>query len=307
MRLALSSLSLCETVLYRCGSFSILSIRRVFSQVSMTLRQNDVFQVDAYPLSQLSTLPRKYKYVKTIHFLRHAEGTHNVNNQYRDLCNLDARLTRDGVAQCEALRESAVFENGHKNNVEPPHTSCDLIVTSTLTRCVQTAQLCFPHLSSVPWLAHELVRETVNFACDRRRPISTLRTEFPMIDFSNVPEEEDAIWNEYDVRLGSDWDYHRESAELHRVANRGRAFLSWLSRRTEQNIIVCTHSAFLRCILSWGHPGGVYSMKDQTLDDRRDPGPDVPLFIYCGDKDFEEQMRADYKNCELRSLVIAFD
>lgn len=128
-----------------------------------------------------------------------------------------------------------------------------------------------------------------------------------MIDFAHVTEEEDAIWNEYDARLGSDWDHHRESAELYQVANRGRAFLRWISTRTERNIIVCTHSAFLRCILSWGHPGGVYCMMAQTLDDRRDPGPEVPLFNYCGDKDFEEQMRADYKNCELRSLVIAFD
>ena len=272
-------------------------------------KHNDVVKVDAYPLSQLSTLPKKYTQVKIVHFVRHAEGTHNVNNQYRDMRNFDARLTLNGIDQCVALRESATLESEHNNNTmeTPPHASCDLIVTSTMTRCAQTTQFSFPHLSHVPWVAHESIRETVNYACDRRRPISELRVEFPMIDFSHVMEDEDAIWNEYDERLGSDWDHHRESAELYQVANRGRTFLNWLSQRMEQNVIVCTHSAFLRCILSWGRAGGVYSMMDQTLDDRRYRGRELPLFNYCGDEDFEEHMRSDFKNCELRSLVIAFD
>ena len=308
MRIALCILALNEAAVSRCESFPVFLRRRVSSPASMTT-QSDVVNVDAYPLSQLSMLPKKYTQVKIIHFLRHAEGTHNVNNQYRDILNLDARLTLNGMAQCIALRESAILKSGQSyNKMELPLASCELIVTSTLTRCAQTAQFCFPHLSDVvPWVAHESIRETVNYACDRRRPISDLRREFPKIDFSHVSEDKDVIWDEYDARLGSDWDCHRESAELYRVADRGRSFLNWLSQRTEQNVIVCTHSAFLRCIMSWGHDGGVKFMMDQTLDDRRDSGREIPLFNYCGDQDFEEQMRADFKNCEMRSLVIAFD
>jgi broad specificity phosphatase PhoE len=275
-----------------CESLQVLSIRRFSDQVSMTIKTSAYI----YPLSQLTALRPKHKTVKTVHFIRHAEGYHNVNNQYRDIINLDARLTPKGVAQCEAFASERAL---------PPH-SVDLIVTSSMTRCIQTALLCFPDRNA-PVLAHESIRETVNYACDRRRPLSQIRQEFPSVDFSNVEHEDDAIWNEYMARVGHNWDAHRESAELYRVADRGRTFLAWLSQRSEANIVVCTHSAFLRCILSWGHEGGVQSIMDQTLDDRQAPGPDVPVLGYCGDNNFERQMRADYDNCEMRSFAIVFD
>jgi broad specificity phosphatase PhoE len=258
----------------------------------MTLKNT----VHTYPLSQFTTLQQEHKNVKTVHFIRHAEGFHNVNNQYRDEINLDARLTPKGVAQCEAFAS--------KRSI-PTH-AVDLIVTSSMTRCIQTALQCFPDREA-PVLALESIRETVNYACDRRRPLSIIREEFPTVDFSNVEDEDDAIWNEYNARVGHDWDAHRESAELYRVADRGRTFLTWLSQRNEENVVVCTHSAFLRCILSWGHDGGVKSIMDQTLDDRQAPGPDVPVLGYCGDNNFERQMRADYDNCEMRSFAIVFD
>lgn len=275
-----------------CESLQVWRSRRFSYQVSMKMATS----VHTYPLSQLTTLRKTHKNVKTVHFIRHAEGFHNVNNQYRDEINLDARLTPKGVAQCEAFASEQVL---------PPH-SVDLIVTSSMTRCIQTALLCFPDRNA-PVLAHESIRETVNYACDRRRPLSHIREEFPTVDFSHVEHEDDAIWNEYIARVGLDWDAHRESAELYRVADRGRTFLAWLSQRNEANIVVCTHSAFLRCILSWGHQGGVQSIMDQTLDDRQAPGPDVPVLGYGGDNNFERQMRADYENCELRSFAIVFN
>lgn len=265
--------------------------------------------INAYPLSQLPDLEKKYTNLKILHVVRHAEGTHNVGKQYRDERFLDARLTSKGSKQCQALSlECSRAEKGSLLDVR----NCKLVITSTMTRCIQTALQSFPQLEkdpSIKFIAQESIRETVNYVCDRRRQTSTIKEEFPRIDFSQVISEDDSLWNAYLDRLGPppSWDSHRESAELWKVADRGREFLKWLKEQPEKEAIVCTHSAFLRCILGWGQDGGVESLMTQSLDERSNPQEDVPLLHYCGDIAFEEYMRADYKNCEMRSFVLVFD
>ena len=277
----------------------------------MASTQEEVLRsVDVFPLSQHSALPQDYKHVKVIHFIRHAEGQHNVHRNYNDVCNFDARLTFKGIEQCEAFSMAMKWERSNANSSvkHQNHSLCDLIVTSTLTRCLQTAELCFPNLrGQVPWVANDLIRETVNHICDKRRPISEVSAEFPFVDFANVKEDEDELWNRYETRLGPHWTNSRESAELYQVANRGRMFVNWLCQRAERNVVVCSHSAFFRCIVGWGQAGGVYRLPAQTLDDRHEPKPDIPIFNYFGDESFEQQMRADFRNCELRSFVIAYN
>lgn len=270
------------------------SVSSTAATTSMKMTKQPVY--NAYPLHQLDELQQKFSNVKVVHIIRHAEGFHNVNNQYKHAALLDARLTEKGLAQCQEKATEG----------SPP---ADLVITSTMTRCIQTALHSFPSLvdkPEIPFLAHESIRETVNYECDRRRPISEIRQEFPRVDFSHVQEEEDEIWNGYEVRIGQ-WEKHRESSELHKVAERGRAFWTWLSKRDEEEVIVCTHSAFLRCILSWGQEGGVEFAMSQLLDDREDPGPDVPLKRYRGDEKFEQYVRRDFANCEMRSFVLVFD
>lgn len=282
---------------------------------------------NAYPLSRLADLKKQYKNVKTIHMIRHAQGTHNVNDEYKDEVHLDARLTDLGVAQCQV-----VADDMHTSSLNPA-AYADLIVTSTLTRCIQTALYCFPTLvaakgenNNIPIVAHEDIRETVNFAADRRRPLSHISAEYPQVDFSDTEHEHDKLWYAYNERLGLDWDSIRESAELHKVAERGRSFWKYLAKRSEEKVIVCTHSAFLRCTLSWGQEGGVQWMPPQTLDDRHHtsknknksgvnddsssaalPPDDVPLLNYNGDKAFEDYVRKEYANCELRSFCVVFE
>jgi broad specificity phosphatase PhoE len=263
-----------------------------------------------------SLLPDSYDHFKLIHVVRHAQGTHNVNKNYRDEINLDARLTELGRTQCEKLAQ------------QESHLSVDLVVTSPLTRCVQTALYSFPqHViasssssRNVPFVAHESLRETVNFKCDQRRTISEIASEFgEMVDFSVCHVDEDYIWKDYEARLGSDYDDHRESAELHVVAERGRRFFQWLQGRPEQRVVVCTHSAFLRCLKSWGHPGGVPMQVTQSLTDPQllqdkdvmhKLHPPVVQYHRRGDSDehekFERWMRSDYENAEMRSFVVAF-
>jgi len=273
--------------------------------------------MEIHPLSSESDLLSKQSMaewtrngmdVKKVHFVRHAEGTHNVEQKYRCISNLDARLTNRGEKQCADL--AAALQASSSSILD----NAELVVTSPLTRCIQTAMQCFPTLLSssaerkVPFVALESIRETVNYNCDRRRPTCQIVDEFPMVNFDELSEHpDDPIWNAYEESLaGSDYyDFHRESAELHKVAERGRDFFHWLAAREEKEIVVCTHSAFLRCVLSWGLKGGVQWMPPQHLDTRTQPNKeDTPVVTYCGDQAFETKMRSDYANCELKSFLL---
>ena len=196
------------------------------------------------------------------------QGTHNVDQNgvtLRDPANHDARLTPFGEQQCEALSLS-LRRDGRV-------AGATLVVTSPLTRCVQTALLCFEGrvADDARFVAHESVRETLNFACDARRGSDALTREFASrgVDFSLVVDPEDAIdrasaspyardplWRKYEAVVGDarEWDDHRESCDLVSVADRARAFFAWLETRDEREVAVSSHSAFMRCLFSWGTP-----------------------------------------------------
>jgi len=167
--------------------------------------------------------------------VRHAQGDHNVAGE-QDYTNyqseqwFDAALTDLGKQQCDALAS--------QHGVT---ASAELLVVSPLTRTLQTATLSFPTLvgsARIPWLAHECVREQTGFhPCDRRRNISEVAALFPHVDFALVKDNEaDPL---YDACGGA-----REPDE--KVADRSRAFFAWLATRPEKEVIVVTHSAFLR-------------------------------------------------------------
>ena len=255
--------------------------------------------------------------VKVLHLIRHAEGHHNVNQEYRDIRNLDARLTLTGIEQCRELSQKIQQAAAAAAAAEPSSPlsdlagKTDLIVTSPLTRCIQTTLVA---LSAVirerqpPVIAHESIRETVNYNCDRRRSVTELSREFGTIDFSGIETDHDGVWDAYVERLGGDetWTRHRESAELHVVAERGSQFFQWLQSRPERHVTVCTHSAFLRCILHYGLGTGVPWQPEQLLDDRND-NKSVPVVRYCGgDEAANSWLRSDYANCEIRSMIVHF-
>ena len=60
---------------------------------------------DVYPLSEREPLEQTGRDVRVLHIVRHAEGTHNVNRAYREIENLDARLTPLGEEQCLRLSD----------------------------------------------------------------------------------------------------------------------------------------------------------------------------------------------------------
>ena len=277
-----------------------------------------------HPVSRRDALLAQGKDVRVVHMVRHAQGTHNVDQNgvtLRDPANHDARLTPFGEQQCEALSLS-LRRDGRV-------AGATLVVTSPLTRCVQTALLCFEGrvADDARFVAHESVRETLNFACDARRGSDALTREFASrgVDFSLVVDPEDAIdrasaspyardplWRKYEAVVGDarEWDDHRESCDLVSVADRARAFFAWLETRDEREVAVSSHSAFMRCLFSWGHAGGVRAAPEQTLwrvggaADEGDAG--TPVVTYGNDAAFEARMREDWDNCELRSFLVCY-
>jgi broad specificity phosphatase PhoE len=299
------------------------SIAQEESSAKEPLHRKDHKPVHIYPYKiDIEALQANGQYatVKRFHVVRHAEGTHNVNQAYKDIVNLDARLTGLGKEQCYQLAKTLEKAQA-KLDQSCPHyrlnQHTELIVTSPLTRCMETAMLSFPKLTSaiksdpnkIPFVAHESIRETVNYASDRRRAISELEKDFQeRICFREIEHDHDEIWDSYLRRVGPPEEYgaHRESAELHKVADRARDFFRWVRTRPEKEIVVCTHSAFLRCFLNFGLPGGVPLLVSQILDGRENVDKEIPVVEYHGDLDFEKYMRGDYDNCELRSFVAAF-
>lgn len=172
---------------------------------------------------------------KVLHLVRHAQGFHNVDGSVmRTEAGLDARLTPEGASQCAALQALT-------QSLRP-----ELIVSSPLTRTLQTAQLSFgPQraLSRAPMIALESVRETVNFLCDARRDRSVLASEFTDVDFSGCPDDADPLWRRYEKVHGTQAEYsgHRESDDLPNIATRARSAFAWLAARPEKEIVIVSH------------------------------------------------------------------
>jgi broad specificity phosphatase PhoE len=108
---------------------------------------------------------------KLIHLFRHAEAQHNAaartmdsEESYRHPDHIDARLTADGVGQCVSARCMP---------------EVDMIVSSTLTRAVQTAHLLYPDAVSNKgsMLLTDLARERhiASHVCNHRLNLATLR------------------------------------------------------------------------------------------------------------------------------------
>ncbi|GMI01266.1 hypothetical protein TrVE_jg11258 [Triparma verrucosa] len=238
---------------------------------------------------------------KKIHFIRHAEGHHNVatvvagtndclkaSGPPGDHPLYDARLTQKGIDQAKSLREHLKARPSQGRSF----THFDLVVVSPLTRTLETARHIF-HRGRLPgqppFLVSQctkidsvsgqefnlpppkvLVREECRerwgeYVCDGRRTISEIYPEFSDFDFSEVLHDEDVYYTE-----------ERESDE--HCCARAQGFLEWLNRRPEKCIAVVTHSSFLR-----------------------------HLFCQFGEnlgKGDRENLQRTAGNCELRSVVM---
>ena len=231
---------------------------------------------------------------KILHFIRHAEGTHNVEKDYKNPANRDAPLTNLGIQQCRQFASQKLGNNGNIDFTK----DLQCIITSPMRRAIQTAYYCFEDVlfppptnvkesPTIPMVASEEWRETVNYLCDQRQETSSLQGQFPYVDFSNIEHEQDPIWGKYEDIFGSHQEHksHRESGDDAFLEERARAAWYVLANRPESSIAIVSHSAFFMHMFDPLFP--------------RLEG----LVQYC-DKDVETLMRPKFENCECRSVVL---
>jgi hypothetical protein len=211
--------------------------------------------------------------VKHVHFVRHGQGFHNLmadlakeagvvwenctntpENPYVMPEISDAPLTAKGREQAALLQPVvAALKKAQK--------APQLVVLSPNCRALQTGVIAFRELLAeredaatvadaavgdenalddpVPFLAHEMVREETGVhVCDKRRPTSQQASEFPMVDFSLLTDEEDTIFQH---------DKRETKAEL---TERIYKFFEWLETRDESIVGVSSHSAWLLAVFN---------------------------------------------------------
>lgn len=173
---------------------------------------------------------------KICHFVRHAQGTHNVAGELNPLGYLleeheDAVLTELGVSQCIVLNES----------IKTKLKNAQVLLVSPMRRTIETAYHSFPHLiGKIDWIAHEDLREQSGFhPCDRRRTISEYKKTYPFVDYSLIASDTDPLYPIYNTVREPEVE----------VMKRIDKFMVWLSTREEKELIIVTHSAYLRTLL----------------------------------------------------------
>lgn len=167
---------------------------------------------------------------RTIHLIRHGQSTWNAHYAAfrEDGLHFDAPLTDLGRAQVEARRDDLKGE------------SYDLIVTSPLTRAIQTTLGVFaPHLDRTPVVVEALHRERLESSCDIGRPASVLAQEFASLAFDHLDEE---WWPN-----GCTPDHRGIRFEPgDRFETRVKSFRRWLASRPVQRIAVVGHGTFFQ-------------------------------------------------------------
>ncbi|XP_057867490.2 phosphoglycerate mutase-like protein 1 isoform X1 [Cryptomeria japonica] len=259
---------------------------------------------------------------KTLHMVRHAQGYHNVRGDKGRTVLLphelfDASLTPLGwqqvrafydrtklaqASKCECKFDMLSSVLGSKVDILRKQVAIigiasrvELVVTSPLTRAMQTAVGVFgggdyndsdssPPLMVAgagksdraaissskcpPFLTMELCREHMGpHSCEQRKSISECQTLFPAIDFSLVETDEDVLWKPNTREKEYD------------IAACGVAFLNWLLTRMEKEIVVVSHKGFLK------HTMALF-------------GKDCHPLV-------RNEIRKEFKNCELRSFVVS--
>lgn len=160
--------------------------------------------------------------------IRHGESTFNAHHEAtgRDPGHIDARLSERGHRQVEAAR---------KDMQKIPF---ELVVTSPLTRALQTTAGLFSGHPSKPTLLVEVLhRECQESSCDVGRAASVLAKEFPDFRVDHLPE----IWWHAEDGDGAQ-GFPTEPRRL--FDQRVAGFREWLRARPETTIAVVGHCTF---------------------------------------------------------------
>jgi broad specificity phosphatase PhoE len=143
-----------------------------------------------------------------------------------DPLHFDAPLSTVGTAQVRDARAAMAA------------LPIDVVVSSPLTRALQTAQGLFDgHPRSPPIIVHPMLRERVENSCDVGRPPAELAVLFPALDLAHL---DDVWWHADGIP-----DIRGICIEpVASVAARALQFKSYLRTRPERCIAVVGHGTF---------------------------------------------------------------
>ena len=166
---------------------------------------------------------------KTVLCIRHGESTFNSavgSGGEGDPLHYDAPLSERGEEQVRAARKAL------------RDLAIDLVVTTPLTRALQTASGLFAdHPSSPTILVESMHSERVENSCDVGRHPGLLAKDFPSFAFDHLP---DVWWHAHDQPDGRGICVE----PIDRVETRVEAFRQFLMQRPERVIAVVGHGTF---------------------------------------------------------------
>ena len=168
----------------------------------------------------------------TIHFVRHAQGFHNLSIENEQLPDPD--LTPLGLEQCAKLRASF-----------PSHSLVKTLVASPIRRTLYTALNTFyplPSHSENPIIALDLIQEVSDSPCDTGSEIEKLREEFGgKVDLEKVRKG----WN--DKKNPESWAEPTVTKLMAR-AKEARKVIREIAGEGDHHVVVVTHGAIVHYI-----------------------------------------------------------
>jgi len=192
---------------------------------------------------------------RKVHFVRHAESVFNEIHDHlnpdlpepRDLSLIDAALSANGKLQAERA----------KDEVSKLHV--DIAITSPFQRAIETCLIIHGEKNV---LISPLCQERFESVCDIGSTKTELLKKFPTLDFSElqkdiwwyvgvngIPAEENISSVDQVVKL---WESKENTTETDQLLKaRAEKFYQFLIARPEKNILVVSHSHFLKRFLEW--------------------------------------------------------
>ena len=166
---------------------------------------------------------------KNLYCIRHGLAEHNVNylkygcKTFYDPNFVDTSLVEEGFKQASNLGETW----SDKKDIE-------LVVVSPLKRTLQTATEIFKD-TSVPIISFELAREYPigGHTCNKRSQKEYLMKMFPNINFDDIKEGEDYLWDP------------EKQESIHELDLRINTFKKFIEGRPEKNIALVSHASFI--------------------------------------------------------------
>eukprot|EP00930_Biecheleria_cincta_P002749 TRINITY_DN103746_c0_g1_i1.p1 TRINITY_DN103746_c0_g1~~TRINITY_DN103746_c0_g1_i1.p1 ORF type:complete len:223 (+),score=15.45 TRINITY_DN103746_c0_g1_i1:52-720(+) len=180
---------------------------------------------------------------KRVALIRHGHGHHNPAP---NSCSLGwifniMRLTDSPLSDIGRNQARAVHDALASNPDDPLH-GVEVVISSPLSRCIETSLLIFGDSSKPPRCISPLHTERCIGSCDCGQPPDKLASEFPSIrnweGFADLPE----VW----------WPQERGFFEEIKPVDRIQKFKEMLMARPEKTIAVVGHNGFFS-IFSGGH------------------------------------------------------